>query len=175
MSDPFWQPLFIFLAAVLLAIITPLATVFASSYARRKEREDDRKDRAEVAAQVREAAKRAQEAAALLVESNAEVAAAAAKAAERTNGQLKQIHTLVNNQLTTAISTAMDGLKTGLISMKELIEVKKSLGQEPTADTIAAVAALEARISELSQQLVDRRSAAEAVAKEQKENPVDQK
>ena len=161
--------------AAFVALVTPLSTVWATSYARRSDRAEDRKDRAEVAAQVVQAAKKAEEAANLLVESNAEVAKAAAKSDERTNGQLKQIHTLVNNNLTTAVSTALDALKSARVSTKELIELKKSLGQSPTTESLASVAAMESRISELGQQLMDRKIAAETVEREQIANPVDQK
>ena len=155
------KPLYIFLTATVVTVLTPLLTVVASTYTQRSNRMEDRKDRAEAAR--------------LLVESNARVAAQAQRTDERTNGQLKQIHTLVNNNLTTAIAEAYDSKIALLAGLKEVVALKTALGQPVSHESLAVIATTESKIAELGVQLSDRKKAAETIEREQKANPVEQK
>jgi hypothetical protein len=186
--------------AAFVTIATPLLTVFASSYSRRSDRAEDRKDRAEaakllvesnaaVAAQVTNAAEKAekvatiaQEAATLLVESNTKIALAAAKAdadatiaAARTDSKLDQIHILVNNNLTTHIAAALDGLVSAQVSMDELFDLKKSLKQPIAQEALVVREAIGKRIAELRQQLADRQKAVNSISQAQADHPVEKK
>lgn len=155
------------LIAAFVTLVTPLLTVLVTTYTRRSDRAEDRKDRAEVAAQVVRAAEKAEDAATLLVESNANIAAVAAQADERTNGQLKQIHTLVNSEKTAGYVRELALGREMLIMMRRV--------ENPSTDEQVVIATREARVQELEGIIAERTSAAEMAAKEQAANPVEQR
>lgn len=81
--------------------------------------------------------------------------------AAKTNGKLDVIHTLVNSQLTAAMQSELDAIVRELAMMLEVIELKKAAGFEPTPDALAALAAAQAKIAELTAALEDRAKAQE--------------
>jgi hypothetical protein len=125
----------------------------------------------EIAAQAAEAARllveqqnastaKAAEAASLLLASNERVAANA----ESTNDKLGAIkatgdlvHSLVNSNLTASKQSELDATITTLALTQEIISLKGVAGQQPSADTLAAVEILKKRISELKTEIVDRK------------------
>src|SRR5688572_3133885 len=72
----------------------------------------------------------AAEAAELLLAANERVAKASADAKIR----LDQIHTLVNANLSAAIQEAADAIRREIAMMSELMDLKRSLGQEPRSE-----------------------------------------
>ena len=156
------------IVAAFVTIVTPLLTVFASSYSRRSDRAEDRKDRAEAAK--------------LLVESNATIAAhvtkvaeVAEKADERTNNQLKQIHTLVNSNLTNEMRGRLRATQRDLASMQENVRLTIALRLEPMQELLTAIESTKQEIVEVSAALMERETTAQIVAKEQAANPAEQK
>jgi hypothetical protein len=96
--------------------------------------------------------------------SNMETAATAEAAAAITNGKLDDIHVLVNSQMLEQIVAQHDTEVSNLTLMKEIIELKKASGIEPSEATEAALIAKQAKIDELAAQVVKRKSQAAQVA-----------
>jgi hypothetical protein len=113
-----------------------------------------------------EQASRTEEAAALLLASNLEVA----NTAKITNGKLDVIHTLVNSSLTGAMQSEADAVARELAMMLEVVELKRAAGKEPTEEVLAAIDATKAKIAELHAKLADRLKQAEIVTEQEKES-----
>jgi hypothetical protein len=101
-----------------------------------------------------EVARKAAGAAELLLAENKKVAATAVE----TQHQLKEIHTLVNSNMTAAMQAQLVALKGQLALMERLANVAK-----PTVDETAAIAAVVSQIQELEAALKDRLAATEVV------------
>lgn len=160
---------------IVVALIVSLGTVlspallsYLTGRQRRQEKAEDyaRLDavaaRAEAiagaaAAEAAAVASQAAHAAELLLESNERVAAAAAAAATTTTGQLDQIHVLVNSDRTSSLASELAATELALVSMREIVDLKRALGQQPAADAATVIELTEARIAELRAQLSDRR------------------
>lgn len=97
-------------------------------------------------------ADRAAETAELLLANNQAVA----DTAEVTNNKLDVIHTLVNSNMTAALQGELDSTRANLATLRELIALRVSQGQEPNNDTLAALATLEAKVKKLAANLSDR-------------------
>jgi hypothetical protein len=91
-----------------------------------------------------------------LVTANERVATTAAAAAAETNGRLGQIHELVNSSMTTQMEDAHTALVQQAIYMREVIRLNEEAGRKPDTAALAALAALEARVTELAAKLRDR-------------------
>ncbi len=113
---------------------------------RREEREADRKDRQDVADKVDRAAARANEVARVA----AEVAADAAHSADGLQRGIGQIHTLVNDNLTTAKQGELNHAR---IALKALERLPQSQANDRDA---LAMASLRDRIAVLGVNLADR-------------------
>jgi hypothetical protein len=108
-----------------------------------------------------EVAAKADEAARLLLDENRKVA----DRADQTIEKLDIIHTLVNSNMTAAMKAEMDATVRELALMREIVAMKKTSGQEPSVETLAAIEATGAKIAELSASLSDRIEATKAAAK----------
>lgn len=106
-------------------------------------------------------ARQAAEAAELLLKNNEQVA----RTQQETNGKLDTIHTLVNSNMTAAMMSELDAVTRELAMMREVMELRRQGGQEPSTDTLAAIAATEAKMHELAAALADRAKAQEQVNK----------
>lgn len=73
-----------------------------------------------------------------------------------TNTKLDIIHTLVNSNLTIAIQAELEATKISLTSLKEVIELKKAAGLEPTPEALGQVEATAIRIAKLTSALTER-------------------
>jgi hypothetical protein len=104
-------------------------------------------------------ARQAAEAAALLLANNERVAATA----NGIQNQLGEIHTLVNSNMTAEMQARYDGTKRELAVMRELMELKRAGGLQPTPDVLAAIEATETSLNELDAALADRRKVQERV------------
>lgn len=149
--------------AVITALVAPSLLAVFQQYFRRQEKQQDwdRQDKvAEQAAQAAQlllerqtiSARKVDEAASLLKENNKAVAVTAAE----TQGQLRQIHTLVNSNMTAAMQSEMDQREIALALMNEVIDLKKSSGIQPSTETKATLEQMAASIDELNAKLSDR-------------------
>ena len=86
----------------------------------------------------------------------AETAATQAATAVVTDSKLNVIHTLVNSQLSAALQNELDGLVREVAVIRELIELKRANGKEPTSDSLTILAASDSKIIELRQTLDNR-------------------
>lgn len=114
----------------------------------------ERQDAAAKAA--REVAAQAAKAAALLLDANERVAKQSATASEATQGQLRQIHTLVNANLTQAQQQELDATRAMYASMQEVVGLKRKLGAEPSPEALEALEVARARIVQLSRDVAHR-------------------
>ncbi len=149
--------------AVLIALVggcvtiasvgTPVViSVITNAAARKSKQQDwDRQDR--VAEKAEQVVKQAEEAARLLKATNESIVTAATATNDKLTclevGQ-KQIHTLVNSNLTSALSGELVALKGQLIYLRRLVE------RESNAEDVCEVDSLVAQIAELETALADR-------------------
>jgi hypothetical protein len=138
--------------AVLVALIvaglgslTTLLPLLITERSRRAARREDWAREDAVAA-------KAAEAAALLLAANAEVATTAATA----NQKLDVIHGLVNSNMTAAMQAELDARDAQLVVMREVAELHRAAGREPTQTSMDAIAAITAKTHELRSTLADR-------------------
>lgn len=104
-----------------------------------------------------------------LVASNAEVAATAEVAARdrvSLSKQVREVHTLVNSQLTERIRSELDETVARLATLRELVDLKRANGIEPTDDTLAVIEATESKVALLEESLADREQAQSQAAAE---------
>jgi hypothetical protein len=80
------------------------------------------------------------------------------------SGKLDVIRGLVDGAMTAALQSELDALLTSLAMMREVMDLKKSGGHDPTPQAITALHATEAKIAELRVTIADRLRQAEAVA-----------
>jgi enoyl-CoA hydratase/carnithine racemase len=171
-------PAFLWLASMAVYVPVWVALIFMAGTVgtpvvlrlmdwRRQDRlkESERKQRAEVAREVKLAKEQVEHAAELLVASNEVVAAANAE----THEQLRTIHTLVNSTLTAALKAELGATIRQLVSLREIVELKRAGGHEPTDDTLAEIETCQARIEELEANLEDRSRQQAIVEASQKE------
>jgi flagellar biosynthesis GTPase FlhF len=139
--------------AVIATIISPLILSWATGRQRRKEKVQDwaRED---------EVARRAQVAADNLLAGQTEATRQAKKAAAATKSALKEIHTLVNSDMTAARQSELTQTRALLVLMQAQTD--------PTESDIAAMDAQEIRVAELENILADRLDAQRKVEMETK-------
>lgn len=119
-----------------------------------------------LAARTEEAATQAAKAAALLlaaqrdtIDRTNEVARLAALNVATTDAQLKQIHTLVNSEMTAARQAELDQTRITLIMLRKVVAMDKANGREPEPEDLEAIITTGARITELQAILADRLAA----------------
>jgi hypothetical protein len=115
----------------------------------------------DLAASQKRIADQAAEAATLLLANNERVAANQLE----TSGKLETIHELVNSTLTHAMQSEFEAVGRELSVMREILELRRSGGQEPTQAALAAIAATETKLAELDAALADRAAAQARVNK----------
>jgi len=147
------------LPAVLAVVITPF---IAGHYRRveRKEdwaRQDEVADRLKVAQDATTAAtQRVAAAQVITTERVAEVAVAVRDANSITDGKLDQIHTLVNSNLTSAKEDQLDEAKIVLVSLEEIVDLKRNAGIEPSETAMLVIQAQRVKIAKLVAEVDDR-------------------
>ncbi len=127
------------------ATLSPLAMAWFTARTKREEREQDWARQDIVAAR--------------LLVSNKQVA----ENTRITNGKLDVIHMLVNSNMTAAMQNEHDAVIRELAMMREVIDLKRAAGQEPSIEVLAAIEATEAKIAELKIVLSERLNAAAKV------------
>lgn len=152
------------LVAVIVSVVAPVVLSWLTNRQRRAERIEDYARQDAVADRLtkrqNEVAAQAAEAAALLLAANERVAAQTAEASEATQAQLRQIHTLVNNDMTKAIQAQYDALVQVVTMMRVIAGLKLKAGLAPDRDDAAAIEATLAQLAELGATITDRVSAA---------------
>lgn len=146
----------------LFGFLGAAAPVWLTNRQRRRERAEDRADQARVRATAEATAGKVDAVVAktdTATDRIAEAAAAAQQASTATLGKLAEIHTLVNSNLTEAVQGELDSCERELASLKELVALRQTLGQEASLDAIAKVKETEQRILKLRAKLEDRKRA----------------
>lgn len=105
-----------------------------------------------LAIQQRAVSEKAEETASLLLESNERVA----KSALLTNGKLDQIHTLVNSNMTAAMTAVLDAREISLQLMKEVSALKAAAGRPPSKSSISAINQAQKKVSKIKADLAHR-------------------
>jgi hypothetical protein len=151
--------------SVTAAALSPIVQARIANRQRQRERDEDRADRKEVAAKVDAAADQAREAARLLsdaqqvtISKTDEVATEAKAATAETRSQLKQIHTLVNSDMTAARQGELDQVRLNLTTLRKVVLLGAEMGRPPADEDSVAIETAEARIKELEGILADRLS-----------------
>jgi uncharacterized protein (DUF2342 family) len=83
----------------------------------------------------------------------------AAESTQATNEKLDVIHALVNSNLTAVMQAELDATVRVLALLKEVAELRRAAGHEPSREGLDAITATELRISELRSVLTDRQQA----------------
>lgn len=111
-------------------------------------------------------ADQAAEAARLLLAANERVAAQTAMADRATQGQLREIHGLVNSNLTAAMRAEYEAVVQQQVVMQELVDLRAEIGREPSEEALTAISAIKTRVAELGANLNDRLEATKAAEKQ---------
>jgi hypothetical protein len=168
--------------ALVVAVVGPVIVSFLND--RQAQAREDRQNKRQdaVAAQAATAAKLLLEEQRLTNTKTDRVAELAASSEQKIEGSLKdltagqkQIHTLVNSNMTSAMQDSYDSKASDLASLRELSELRQAQGLPPNAETAVRMTTLTRQMAELKAQLDDRQRAAAAVAVEQAAEPIDQK
>ena len=80
--------------------------------------------------------------------------------ATHTTSALEVIHGLVNSQMTTVMQEALDARRGQLVTMVEIVDLKKADGREPSKEALAHIESARSKIQELEQAIADRLSQA---------------
>lgn len=136
------EAVYVALIVAVPAVISPALLAVITGRQRRREKLEDYARQDAVATR--------------LLDANRRVAAMAAEASEATQGQLRQIHTLVNANLTKAQQQELDATVAMAVSMQEVIDLKRTLGVEPSLEALEALATARARVTELSRDVAHR-------------------
>ena len=151
------------LGVLLVGVLVPVYLVARSNNDRREDNERavimHREDREAEWARQDELAARAARAQHDLSEQAAE----AARMLMDTNGKLDVIHTLVNSNMTAAMQSEYAAVVRELAVMREIMELKKANGLEPSTAVLTAIAATEIKLNELRAALEDRAEAQKRV------------
>jgi hypothetical protein len=129
----------IIVVSIFTSLTAPLVLAYLTSVQHRRDREADWERQDAVAARAEAAARLYQ---------------------NETNGKLDVIHVLVNSNMTAAMRSELEAVTRELAVMREMIALRKEQGREPSAETLAAVAIVEARIFRLALQIDERENAA---------------
>ncbi len=142
----------------LATTVSPIILSVITASQRRKEKAQDYIRQDAVAAQAAEAAR-------LLLVSNELVAKRTSEAAAETQGQLRQIHTLVNSKLTEEMKGRLEALDSLLAMTIKNIELNLAAGIEPTEVVRTALASLRRTVETLRSSLVERAMITEDAAR----------
>jgi hypothetical protein len=156
------------LIAIILAIVTSIfasvtAPLILAHRTEKMHREDMQTDYARQDKVALEAA-RASAAAQGSAQMAQQAAEGTAAKLDDTNSKLDVIHGLVNSDYSAAMQSQLDALITSAAMMREVMDLKRSAGHEPTAEADIALQNTEAKIAELRVAIADRLKQAEVIA-----------
>lgn len=138
---------------------SPIILSVITANQRRKEKIEDYSRQDAVAAQAAEAAR-------LLLDANERVARQTATASTETQGQLRQIHTLVNSNLTQEMQARLVALDAQIVLTQEVMRLNTAGGIAPTEAARTALENLEHTAEGLRRSLTERAAVTEAAADE---------
>lgn len=75
---------------------------------------------------------------------------------KQTNSKLDAIHTLVNSNMTAAMQSEFDAVARELAMMREVVELKRASGMEPTETALAAIDTTAEKLRDLAAALAER-------------------
>jgi hypothetical protein len=111
----------------------------------------------------KEKADRAEQVAQSLLDSNKEIADTAAQSHKETNQKLEVIRVDVNSNMTAAMTAELVATEGQVALLREMVELKRTAGTEPTPKALAFIAAKDERINELKATLKDRLNHSEKI------------
>jgi len=141
----------------LLVLMGPLLLATLNNRARRKEKKEDWARQDAVAA-------KAAEAASLLLAANERVA----KDTKAQSVKLDVIHTLVNSNVTIVLEARLEGSRRELAGLREIVELRRAAGQEPSEIALATIISTEETIHELEVELKERQRQQRLVEEQQR-------
>jgi len=155
------------LGVLLVGVLVPVYLVGRANNDRREDNERaiimHREDREAEWARQDELAARAAKAQKDLSEQAAKAARMLRDTADETHSKLDVINTLVNGNMTAAMHSEYDAVARELAVMREIMELKKANGLEPSTAVLMAIAATETKLNELRAALEDRAEAQKKV------------
>jgi inorganic triphosphatase YgiF len=107
------------------------------------------------------------EAARLLVIANTAIA----QAVQDTSSKLEVVHKLVNSNMSAALQAKLDALETSLAMMREVIDLKRAAGREPTPEALAAIQSTESKIRDTRGMIAQRETATSSEGVKPPEEP----
>ncbi len=146
-TEGIWLALIVAMTTAVTTTITPVSMALITARTARRDKLEDYARQDAVAAKAAEAAK-------LLIAANVRVEASA----RGTSDKLDAIHSLVNSNMTAAMQAELDATVRELAMMREVIELKRTAGKEPSPESLAAKEMTKTRIAELTAALNDRRT-----------------
>ena len=161
-SDQVLLALIVAIPAVIASAIVPTAVLLINNKNARKIKQEDyaREDALE-----KRHTDRAEEVARLL-KTNTEKQI---ETNTQTYGQLEQIHVLVNSNLTAEMEHRLSVMQAGLVSLLEIVELRKSLGQPERENTTLQIDLMQKEIVQLEEILVIRKKVTEEAAEKVKQ------
>jgi len=143
-----------------LSLGTPIAINLFNERSRRRERAEDIARQDQVAVKADETARRTlaktDEVAEVAATVARSVAAATRTDVAETHAQLRQIHTLVNSDMTAARQGELDQARLALIMLRRVVALTEAAGREITPAEQSEIERTEMRIAELEAIIADR-------------------
>jgi|GEM_PF-2731212 hypothetical protein len=143
---------------VVVAIVAPVILALILGWQQRRAKREDWAREDAVAAKAAEAAR-------LLLAANERVA----ETTQVTNDKLDVIHTLVNSNVTKEMEARLEGSRREVAALREIVELRKQSGQDPTEEALAAILSTEEGVHELENDLADRRRQQRVVEQQQQQ------
>lgn len=137
---------------IVTSILAPVIIAIVNVWLRRQEKAQE----AELAHDIKVEEWRRQDAIALKLENTNRVVAIASI---ETKDSLKEIHTLVNGNLTEEMSARLLSLKAQLVLMEEVITLNEKQEIKPSEDALEAISAIREKIQTLESNLSARQKA----------------
>lgn len=150
-----------------VAIISPIILNLLHQRDRRQERAIDFARQDAVAKRTQEVAAKLLAAQQVTIAKTDEVAVAAKLSSAITATQLKQIHILVNSDMTAARQGQLDQTRQTLILLKKIVTMAGEIGRPPSTDELLEIDETEKRIASLEAILADRLQQLKLVEAEQ--------
>jgi hypothetical protein len=146
----------VIVVALFTSVTAPLFLNYLTQRDRRAEKEAEWERQDEVAQRLLDAQKetiKATDAVKKEAAAQAEIRAADNKAIGE---KLEVIRVDVNSNMTAAKQEALDSTEAQLVLMREVVDMKRAQGKEPSSESLAAIKAAEDRINEMKAELKDR-------------------
>lgn len=153
----------IVVVALIAGVLGPGVLAYITGRQRRDEKREDWARQDAVAAQAAEAAALLLENQTLTLEATEEVARVAQESRVDVSEQLKEIHTLVNSDMTAALAVGLEQMTLLLAAQKDIIELHHLAGSALSIERAAELEATELRITE-AQKIIAERSEKQRIA-----------